>query len=591
MIVPMKKITVLVQEKDASRTVDTLRGLGLVHIEHTQTPQGQALGALRDDIALIDTAVSILSEEKFVKDRGSVAQEAPQDWKFICKHIIDLRKRLDQLEEYSRLLKQRIVEWEDWGDFDPDAIQRLGEKNIFIQLFRIPVKELHTLPAGVIAKTVFTVAGIAHCALIARQKIELPFKEITLPKLGLEKMRSRLNEDSRMMEIIQQDISKYKAYRRSLEHTRKNLEKELEFNQALCGMGKEGLIRYLSGFVPVNALGMLKQAAQHECWGLMIRQPGEEDNVPVLLKNPRWVRLIKPVLNLLGILPGYQELDVSLLFLVFFSVFFGILIGDAGYGLSYLLLTLWFQKKRGASFKKNNLFLLFYLLSSCAIIWGVLTGTFFGQTWLLKRGIKALVPALNNPVTMQTFCFFLGALHLSMAHSWRALLKFPSLAALADIGWVGVLWAAFFLARTLILAQPLPNFVAVLAWCAIALVVFFNSPHKNIFKAIGRGLSSVSFGLNFMSTFTDVVSYVRLFAVGLAGVAIAETTNAMTASLGSGPVALIAGIMIALIGHMLNIVLGPISVLVHGVRLNVLEFSGHASISWSGVAYKPLKSA
>jgi len=582
MIVPMKKIAVLAQEKDASATLEALRQVGVVHVEQAEVSRGEPRRELRDGISLLDAALSILSEEKFAKAAGDLQQQAPLDWKFTCKHIIELRKRLDQLEEYARLLKDRIIEWEHWGDFDPDAIRRLAEKNIFIRLYQIPVKELERVPVGVIAKVIFTSAGLAHCAVITREKVELSFKEIALPKLGLEKMRNRLYEDGRMIEIIQDDICKYMAYK-------KNLQKELEFNQALLAMGNEGRIAYSSGFVPVDAVERLKQAAQQQRWGLLIREPCDEDNVPTLLRNPRWITLIRPVLSLLGILPGYREFDVSLFFLIFFGVFFGILIGDAGYGLTYLLLTRGFQKKRAARFKENNVFFLLYLLSSCAIIWGVLTGTFFGQSWLKNLGIRPLVPALNEPVAMQTFCFFLGALHLSLAHSWRALLKFPSLAALADAGWVCVLWAAFFLARTLILAQPLPNFVAALTGSGIALVVFFSSPQRNIFRAVGKGLSSVSFGLNFMSTFTDVVSYVRLFAVGLAGVAIAETTNAMTASLGTGPVALISGIMIALVGHMLNIILGPISVLVHGVRLNVLEFSGHASITWSGIAYKPLK--
>jgi len=590
MIVPMKKITVLVQEKDANSAVENLRKLGVVHVEHVQAPQAEAVRILRDDIALIDAALSILSEEKFVKAAGDTPQETPKDWKFTTRHIVDLSKRLDQLKEYSRLLKNRIAEWEHWGDFNPDSIRRLAEKNIFIALYQIPLKELNSIPAGAIVKTIFTSTGLAHCMVISREKIELPFKEVNLPKLGLAKMRERLYEDGRMMEIIQDDICKYTAYRKNLEDVKESLEKELEFNEALFGMGKQGAIAYLAGFAPVDTVGVLKQQAQQEHWGLMIREPSEEDNVPTLLKNPRWITLIKPVLNLLGILPGYRELDVSLPFLVFFSVFFGILIGDAGYGLSYLLLTLWFQKKRASSPKNNSVFLLLYLLSSCAIVWGVLTGTFFGQSWLLKRGIRPLVPQLNDPVTMQGFCFFLGALHLSLAHCWRGLLKLPSLAALADVGWISILWAAFFLARTLILALPLPDFVSVLVWCGIALVILFSSPQRNIFKAIGKGLGSVSFGLNFMSTFTDVVSYIRLFAVGLAGVAIAETTNAMTANLGAGPVAIISAIMITLVGHALNMALGPISVLVHGVRLNVLEFSGHASITWSGVVYKPLKS-
>ena len=91
------------------------------------------------------------------------------------------------------------------------------------------------------------------------------------------------------------------------------------------------------------------------------------------------------------------------------------------------------------------------------------------------------------------------------------------------------------------------------------------------------------------SPFTDVVSYVRLFAVGLAGVAIANTTNAMAAGLGSGAAGISAGILIRFVGHGLNLVLGPIAILVHGVRLNVLEFGlNHTGLTWSGVAYKPL---
>jgi V/A-type H+-transporting ATPase subunit I len=93
-----------------------------------------------------------------------------------------------------------------------------------------------------------------------------------------------------------------------------------------------------------------------------------------------------------------------------------------------------------------------------------------------------------------------------------------------------------------------------------------------------------------MSSFTDVVSYIRLFAVGMAGVAIADAFNAMAGMVGTGNIfAMLIAALIAIIGNTLGIVLGPVSVLVHGVRLNVLEFSGHANISWSGIKYKPLE--
>ena len=235
----------------------------------------------------------------------------------------------------------------------------------------------------------------------------------------------------------------------------------------------------------------------------------------------------------------------------------------------------------------KTMFSLFYILGSCAIVWGVLTGTFFGQEWLRNLGFTPLVPQLNDAGVMQSFCFFLGALHLSIAHSWQAYLKYPSLKALADVGWICVLWTAFFVARTLILGEAFPSWVIWLFAAGIILVILFTSPQPNLFRAIEEGLGTVA--LSLMNNFTDVISYIRLFAVGLAGLAIAETTNTLSSGFGSGVVALVAGVVILIIGHGLNIILGLMSVLVHGVRLNVLEFSGHANVTWSGFTFEPLK--
>jgi V/A-type H+-transporting ATPase subunit I len=220
--------------------------------------------------------------------------------------------------------------------------------------------------------------------------------------------------------------------------------------------------------------------------------------------------------------------------------------------------------------------------------WGLLTGTFFGQAFAAKAGLRPLLPRLNEPKFMQAFCFFLGALHLSVGHCWRAFLKIPSLAALADIGWIGVLWAAFFFAKTLILGEALPFFVTRLLFCGMALVVLFTSPQRNILKGIASGLGTLA--LSLMNNFTDVVSYVRLFAVGMAGLAIAETANSIAVGAGgNSALGVLATGAILVVGHGLNLLLGPMSVLVHGVRLNVLEFSSHAGISWSGEPYQPLK--
>jgi len=588
MIVPMKKINVIVQAKDADSAVDKLRSLGFVHIEHQQPPLSNSITNLREDITLASAAINNISAPEYLKlEIGR--QKDPADWKFVAKHIVELAKRLEQLEDYSRALVSRIQEWEHWGDFVPDKIEELKQKNIYIRLYQVPVKQFPELPSSLIVKKIFLQAGFAHCVVITRSQAELPFKEIPLPKMGLLAMRQRLYEDERMHDLIVDDLCRYLIHREALMNIRRDLEKELEFSEAVSGMGQEGAIAYLAGYAPVDALKPLEKTAKLEKWGLLARDPAVDEEVPTLLRNGRWIALIQPVFRLLGVLPGYRELDVSPLFLIFFSLFVGILIGDAGYGAVYLALAVLLRKLKGATLKNKNIFLLLYLLSSSAIIWGILTGTFFGQDWLMARNIKPVLPALNNPITMQTICFLLGAIHLTLAHTWRALVKFPNRAFLADLGWIAVLWTAYFLACTLILAQPFPGFGLLLALGGIVLILFFNEPRRNIVRTLGAGFTSVTFGLSFMSAFTDVVSYVRLFAVGLATVAIANTTNAIAMGMGSGVAGFSAGILIRVVGHALNILLGPIAVLVHGVRLNVLEFGlNHTNITWSGKVYKPL---
>ena len=589
MIVAMKKAVIIAQSKDAEHALSKLRSLGTLHVENSRPPESADINALKDDINTAASAINIISSPACKKMPVAV-QSKLTDWKNAAGHIMDLQKRLEQLAAYSRVITGLIQEWEHWGDFDPQEIEKLQAKGIYIGFFQIPVKEISRISAGVVAKEIFRRAGFAHYVIISQGKPGLPFQEIPLPKMGLAKMRARVYEDQRAGEKIVEEISGHSIHLQALVEVKNDLEKQLEFHQALEGMGSQGDLAYLSGYIPFEQAENLEKAARQEQWGLLVRGPSDEETPPVLLRNPHWVRLIDPVLKMLGISPGYRELDVSPVLLVFFSIFFGILIGDAGYGFAYLLLTVWFQKKKGINARNADIFYLFYTLSSCAIIWGALTGTFFGQSWLVGYGIKPLVPALNNPAIMQKFCFFIGALHLSIAHAWRGILKFPHPTCLADLGWIAVLWVSFYMASALILGQSFPAFGLAAAVCGIMLVLFFTEPRRNPLKGLGAGFISVTFGLSFMSAFTDVVSYVRLFAVGLAGVAIADTTNAMAASLGAGAAGFSAGVLIRIVGHALNIVLGPIAILVHGVRLNVLEFGlNHTGLTWSGDRYKPLQ--
>ena len=588
MIVPMKKISVITQSKDAEDALKALRKLGIFHVEHERMPQGKDVNLLEEDIALVNKSLDILKKVQEEEKNPTKDKKNTNDWVTKAKHITDLDDRIGRLNEYSRATRNRIEKWQPWGNFDPDKIKTLLRKNIHVKLYRIPVKNIKDFPKNAIVEKLSVKNGIANIVLISREPIEASFKEIIPPKTSVAEMKDRLTEDEKVLEEIKNDLKNHACYIESFIKIKKSLEKKLELQNTLSGMGQSGNIVYLKGFAPCDTVESLLETSKKERWATLVDDPSPEDKVPTFIRNPRWVSVIAPVFKMLEVVPGYEELDISLWFLLFLSVFFGMLIGDAGYGIVFFILTLFTQIKIGKKARSKAPFILLYIFSFCAITWGALTGTFFGQEWL-PQTVKPLMPALRNSRNVQELCFLIGVIHLSIAHIWRAIIKLPSSKALADIGWISILCGVFFLAKTLILGEVFPYFAK---WFFIAgpiLVVFFTNLNlnRNILKGIGAGFGNLL--MNFVNSFTDVVSYIRLFAVGLATVAIADAFNKMALGIGFNSVLTgLATALILLLGHTLNILLGPLAVLVHGVRLNVLEFCSHVDIKWSGFSYKPL---
>ena len=598
MIVPMKSVFILTQSKDTSAVVKSLRSLGVLHIENQQAPKGEDINSLHEDLALIEKAISTLSLPEFYEKCDVSSAKMLKDWRSAAKHLTDSKQRHDQLLEYLTSLKEKIDRWEAWGDFNPEDIAQLAAGGLNIKFYQIPQNRgqrpilsakdsTNNRALSPILKVISTVRGMANCLVISEKNISMPYKELEAPALGLKEMKGKFAETREIIERIKSEIRKYACYHERFVYIKRAFEKELEFHEAVRGMASSGEIAYLKGYIPVDQAPAVSEYAARERCGIFISDPSEGDNVPTLIRNPRWLAIISPVFKLIEVVPGYKELDISLWFLLFFSVFYGMLIGDAGYGAIYLALTAYFHFKLGKRMKNQSIFFLLYVLNISAVIWGILTGTFFGQG-LFSQWVKPLAPSLRDDKNVQMLCFLIGAIHLSIAHTWRFILKMPSLKALADLGWTTIIWGGFFLANTLVLACSFPSFGKWLFIVGTILVVLFTDPQKNILKGIGNGLTG--FLLSAMNSFTDVVSYIRLFAVGLASVAVADSFNEM--AMDSGFNTILSGLIAALIllvGHSLNIVLGPLSVLVHGIRLNVLEFCSHVDIKWSGFEYKPLK--
>jgi V/A-type H+-transporting ATPase subunit I len=316
---------------------------------------------------------------------------------------------------------------------------------------------------------------------------------------------------------------------------------------------------------------------------LLVDEPSDPDKVPTLIRRPAWVRPVKAVFDMIGIMPGYDEIDVSSAFLVFFSIFYGMLVGDAGYGLIFAILTV------AARMKFKNMpkpvFSLLMITSFCTIGWGVLTGTYFGIAELPAPLRQVKIDWLSKDENIMALCFLIGAIHLTLAHGWKALAIGKRLLALAEIGWILVTWGMFFVARLMVLGRDMPAFAAPVLGVGVAAIVLFMTP---VPKLKNEWFNHVMLPLDIISDFVDVVSYVRLFAVGMATLAVASAFNDM--AIGDGINSIVGGLgaaVVLFIGHTLNIVMAIMGVLVHGLRLNALEFSQHMGITWKGFPYQP----
>ncbi|HQE96407.1 MAG TPA: V-type ATPase 116kDa subunit family protein, partial [Candidatus Marinimicrobia bacterium] len=444
-------------------------------------------------------------------------------------------------------------------------------------------------------------------AFITRfEDVRLDLKEEQIPPEDFGTVTQELqNFTSRLAEIDQQltQLAKKAGLIRAYQQ---ELEKHLEFARVRSGMQDAEEITYLQGYCPSDDVSQLMQAASDEGWGILSADPDETDNPPTLLKMNKFARLIQPVLDFLGTVPGYREYDISQYFLIFFALFVAMIIGDAGYGLIFFLAAIFVHYKLVKQGKSLPLFLkLLYLLSICTIGWGTITGNWFGSIQIAGLPLlKALtIPQLAtfpelfpdltvNPQDQVMFiCFTVGVTQLGLANIMNFINNLPHLKALGNLGWFGVTVGAFLLVLNLVLGSPLPSFTVPLIGCSVVAIVLFMRQESgtSFLKGIARGLGDgFATFLNVISSFSNIISYIRLFAVGMATVAIATSFNQIAASLLKG-FTLPAGMLILIIGHGLNIVMSILSVIVHGIRLNVLEFSSQLGMEWSGYKYEPFR--
>lgn len=596
MIVRMKEILLFTTAKSVDDTIYKLGKMGVLDVKEIQAPQSENIDRYKSLVDAIEKATLQLephSQEDSkssktvvynVKDPEQMVQRVlkAKDFETQCKQSLeDLRQQLDWYKTWG---KQIAIQ-----DF-----KYLSDKGIFIRLYSIDKNLLSALKKEHYIVAFSETKGKVDVALISKDRSEkLPFKEIPLPKYSLASLENQISRKERQLESLEVFLNNQAQNIENLEAYKLLLTDRLASEVAAQGMGDiEGKCKYLKGYIPKTEVEAFKSAAESQKWGYSISEPKKPEDVPVYIKNPKWISIINPIMKFIDIVPGYKEVDVSIYFLLAFALFFAMLVGDAGYGLIFLLVILLFRKKM-----PKDIRVLMLVLSSTTIIWGVLSGTYFGSSEIAELPFfKALIIdniasfGIDNVSFMMHLSFLIGAVHLSIAHSIRAFQFINSIRALGQLGWIALVWGLFFVTEQLVLGIDMPSWAPWLFVSGGLLVTLFSLESSNFFKSMLVSVANLP--LSLISGFSDIVSYVRLFAVGMATAAVASSFNNMILSSGienMGILEIVFAAIALILGHGLNIALALMAVMVHGIRLNMLEFSSHLGVNFSGEAYKPFK--
>lgn len=602
MIEKMNVVYVVAQAKNRKETVAGLRDMGILHLARTKPPDEHTA----DRVSTISKLLTELKEYA-PKTKEEMPPLSDEEFDALCSRTVEA---LDRKAEQSNRRAECLLEYEkikEWGDFDSGSLKELQHGGLDFHFYRIGKKEYRQLCADDTVRFIrlkpveksVTVAVLGELpAAFAANEFAVPQKSVSAL---LAEMDGCAAEIERCEHILTDSAKHLKAYADKL----LSAQNDYEFSAVEKTLDTVDELVWLKGYIPAADTETFTAAAKKQGWAYCVEDAAPDDpDVPTKIRYNKLTKLVEPVFDILGTVPGYGEYDISFWFLAFFTLFFAMIIGDAGYGVLFLLAAVGITLKIR---KVTNATLLLFVLSVGTVVWGALTGTWFGLEKAMDIPLlrSMVIPSIANYPErfgqtataaqngVMRFCFSIGAIQLALAcvMNVRRKIAQKNLSFIADIGWLVAICALYFMVLYLVIGQSVNiTAVAVAVILGFLLVVFFGgmAPDKSFVKGLTSGLSDTfTTFLNTISAFGNVMSYIRLFAVGMASLAIAQSFNDMASGFDGALV--IVGAFIMILGHLLNIIMGFLSVVVHGVRLNLLEFSGQLGMEWSGTAYAPFR--
>lgn len=639
MIEPMKKVSVVILNKERETALKSLKSIGLLHLESLEG-SGEKLSAFKEASANTVVSESILSEIKLPKKTNKVSNLSFAETNGLCSEIVEKSERKKQLMEIISADTNELDRFVKWGSVSLEDFDYLKENGVQLKLFEVPAEKYNLIEDNLQTILVNNDKKTVRFLLInsgnERPEGLIPEAfEITMPRVSTEELKKEIEDCKNEIDAIELFFMNKAVYLPSIVAYRKKLESDIEFENINSGMnreteGAENDLAWISGYVPVADIEEFLTACRENKWAVAYEDAALDDvEVPTKLRNNKFVSLIYPLTDFLGTVPGYNEYDISGWFLLFFTIFFGMIFGDAGYGLLVTIVSLLMMLKNKVSKKPASPMLgLVTLVGAATVVWGAVTCTWFGidpsvlPAWLTNLSIPVISSAqaerlwvpfwvteagvgLTKDQNLQIFCFSLALIQLSVAHikaAKRNMSEKRFVKSLGDIGSLLQLIGMFWIVLSMVVNGKVFQMMGTIGSVPVGIIEIsligigfvmsfvFANYEGNIGQSILESCKNIiSVLLGIVNVFSDIVSYIRLWAVGLAGAAISNTVNTMAGPILGHAILFIAAVALLVFGHGLNMILNLLSVIVHGVRLNTLEFSTHLGVSWSGTKYNPFK--
>jgi len=603
MITKMKKLVFLVHSKEYDMFLEHLRSLGVVHVSQKQ--QGALQDpALQDDINELNRLKAALKELEPFVGHPEAAKYGDSFKGFVFDTSAKVMERFEIInadklvqEQTLQALNRDRAQLLPWGDFDPHQVDRLTEAGYVMRFYTCPLRAFNpewTDKYGVVEilrdKQKVNFITLTHTDVVP----DIDAEQVHLPAMSLGRVEEEIAKTQAVIESFPIKMMHLAMVGVPvLEKSIAELESKIDFSRVrLTGesVAADSLM-LLEGWAPAAQVADISKALDIKGVFYEVEDPQPDDDIPIQLSNNKFAKLFEP-LTRLYMLPTYQELDLTLFFAPFFMLFFGLCLGDTGYGL-LMIVALPIFTKLFQLINPNFSKWLVVLFGASTMLCGLLSGTFFGFNMYdldipFVQKMKEILYTDNS--TMFTVSLCIGVVQILFGMGIKAVnlsIQCGFKYALSTVGWLILLITV----GVSVLAGIDFSNPVVMGLLIIAAVMIFllNSPGKNPLLNIGLGLwdtYNMATGL-----LGDVLSYVRLFALGLSGGILANVFNSMAVGMKpDNPVAgFIVMVLIFAIGHALNIFMNILGAIVHPMRLTFVEFFKNSGYTGGGTEYKPFK--